>query len=329
MVFKRNNVDFMAFSQATGKIFLQQNTEIQGDVNFVAGKTVQVDNVNTVGDNDMTFQRNGVEYLKFVGATSIVDVGTSIALSSNYLYCNYLRSRSILTNDMVFEGANTTGSGYTEFMRYRKGEEDVMISKDAYILQTNRLYLHKGSSVNSYITSTNIAGANHTNFINEDPNGELRFSTNGSIKMFIRATDMTLGAGVVFSGDFNDTSDRTKKYDIKDAEYDFTDMVKKIKPKTFKMKDEKEIGINKNHLGFIADEIKDVIPSEFENIVGVNQDNIKMLNYIKMNAILWGCVQEQQDKIEHLEASVYELQEAMKDLTKAKAKAKAKSKTEK
>jgi hypothetical protein len=68
-----------------------------------------------------------------------------------------------------------------------------MISKDAYILQTNRLYFHKGSSVNSYITSTNIAGANHTNFINEDPNGELRFSTNGSIKMFIRATDMTLG----------------------------------------------------------------------------------------------------------------------------------------
>ena len=37
------------------------------------------------------------------------------------------------------------------------------------------LYLHKGSSVNSYITSTNIAGVNHTNFINEDPNGDLRF----------------------------------------------------------------------------------------------------------------------------------------------------------
>ena len=147
--------------------------------------------------------------------------------------------------------------------------------------------------------------------------------------MFIRSNDMTLGAGVVFSGDFNDTSDMTKKYDIKDAEYDFTDMVMKIKPKTFKMKDEKEIGIDKNHLGFIADEIKDVIPPDFENIVNVNQDNIKMLNYIKMNAILWGCVQQQQQKNEWLESSVYELQETVKALTKPKAKAKAKSKNEK
>lgn len=117
----------------------------------------------------------------------------------------------------------------------------------------------------------------------------------------------------------------------------------KIKPKTFKMKDEKEIGINKNHLGFIADEIKEVIPKEFENIVNENDEGIKMLNYIKMNAMLWGCVQqqvsrsetywskmqEQQQKIEWLEASVYELQEAMKNLIKPKAKAKAKSITEK
>ena len=49
-----------------------------------------------------------------------------------------------------------------------------------------------------------------------------------------------------------------------------------------------------------------------------------------MNAILWGCVQQQQQqqqKIEWLEASVYELQEAVKALTKPKAKAKAKSKS--
>ena len=79
--------------------------------------------------------------------------------------------------------------------------------------------------------------------------------------------------------------------------------------------------------------MKDVIPPEFENIVNVNQDGIKMLDYLKMNAILWGCVQEQQTKIEWLESSVYELQEAMKELMKrklkSKAKAKSKSKVEK
>lgn len=93
------------------------------------------------------------------------------------------------------------------------------------------------------------------------------------------------------------------------------------------MKDEKDIGITKNHLGFIADEIMGVIPSEWENIVLENDEGIKQLNYVKMNAILWGCVKEQQTKIEHLEASVYELQEAMKELLKAKPKPKPKKKS--
>ena len=40
-----------------------------------------------------------------------------------------------------------------------------------------------------------------------------------------------------------------------------------------------------------------------------------------------GCVQQQQQKIEHLESSVYELQEAVEKLMKTKPQAKAKSKS--
>ena len=106
-----------------------------------------------------------------------------------------------------------------------------------------------------------------------------------------------------------------------------TDIVKAIEPKTFKMKDEKEIGITKNHLGFIADEIIEVIPNEWENIVLENDEGIKQLNYVKLSGILWGACREQQQKIEWLESSVYELQEAVKELLKPKPKAKAKSKS--
>ena len=137
----------------------------------------------------------------------------------------------------------------------------------------------------------------------------------------------TVSAGYSITGELVDTSDFTKKYDIKSIERNMTDIVKAIEPKTFKMKDEKDIGITKNHLGFIADEIMGVIPSEWENIVLENDEGIKQLNYVKMNAILWGCVKEQQTKIEHLEASVYELQEAMKELLKAKPKPKPKKKS--
>ena len=315
--FRRNNID--CFYLRNGQ--LETNTGV-----VLYSNDAKLNNINTTGDNDMVFSRNGVEYFRLDGANNIVNVETSKSLSSNYLYCNYLRTRTPATNDLIFEGANTAGNGYTEFMRMRKDEEDVMFSNDAYIIQNQRLYLHKGTSQDIYFYTRNLASVNHLEVVNEDPNGEVRFSTNGTAKMFIRANDMTLGVGVVFSGDFNDTSDKTKKYDIKDAEYDFTDMVMKIKPKTFRMKDEKELGMNKNHLGFIADEIKDVIPSDFENIVNVNQDNIKMLNYIKMNAILWGCVQQQQQKIQHLESRLFEVENFIKNFVKPKAKSKAKSK---
>ena len=62
------------------------------------------------------------------------------------------------------------------------------------------------------------------------------------------------------------------------------------------MKDEKEIGITKNHLGFIADDLTHLIPKDWENIVLENDEGIKQLNYVKMNAILWGAVKEQQQK---------------------------------
>ena len=315
--FRRNFIDF----------FYLRNNQVETNSGIsLYSNDAKINTINTTGDNDMVFQRNGVEYLKFVGATSIVNVGTSIALSSNYLYCNYLRSRSILTNDMVFEGANTTGSGYTEFMRYRKGEEDVMFSKDAYIIQDKQFYFHKGSSVNSYITSTNIAGVNHTNFINEDPNGDLRFFANNGIRLYITPSKVSVPPPYTLEGDLVDTSDKTKKYDIKSIEHNFTDIMKQIEPKTFKMEEEKELGISKNHIGFIADEIKEVIPTEWENIVMTDDEGIKKLSYVKLNSILWGVCREQESKIEHLETRLFEVENIIKDLTKPKPKTKAKAK---
>ena len=46
-----------------------------------------------------------------------------------------------------------------------------------------------------------------------------------------------------------------------------------------------------------------------------------------MNSILWGAVREQQQKIEHLEASAYELQETMQELMRPKPKVKEKAKS--
>ena len=137
----------------------------------------------------------------------------------------------------------------------------------------------------------------------------------------------TVVAGATLSGELTDTSDLRKKYDIKSIEHNFTDIVKQIEPKTFKMKDEKEIGINRNHIGFVADEIESVMPKDFENIVMENDEGIKQLNYVKLSSVLWGCVKEQQTKIEHLEATMFEMMEEIKEMKKPKPKPKPKKKS--
>ena len=73
LAFKRNNDSFMSFSQATGKIFLQKDVEVQGDVTFIANKTIKIDNLDTVGDNDMVIKRNNIEFLRLDGPRTVVN----------------------------------------------------------------------------------------------------------------------------------------------------------------------------------------------------------------------------------------------------------------
>ena len=118
------------------------------------------------------------------------------------------------------------------------------------------------------------------------------------------------------------------KYDIEEANFNFTKIVNSIKPHTFKIKEEKEMGMTKTktHIGFIAEEVEENIPEKVENIL-VEVDGIKKLSYIKMNSILWVAVREQQQKIEHLETRLFEVENFIKDFVKPKPKAKANAKS--
>ena len=81
----------------------------------------------------------------------------------------------------------------------------------------------------------------------------------------------------------------------------------------------------------IAQDLLEHLPKEFKGIVRENKpkkDEDKeylSIDYMKVNLLLWAALQETLNKVEHLEASVYELQNGVK---KPKAKAKAKSKPE-
>ena len=116
-------------------------------------------------------------------------------------------------------------------------------------------------------------------------------------------------------------SDRTIKENIEDVETDCVDILKKVQVKKFNMKES-----NKKQIGFIAKDVMEAIPNDFENAIGkVNKDFLG-LDFTKMGVILWKCCQEQQSKIEHLESRLFEVENFIKDYVKPEPKSKAETK---
>ena len=128
-------------------------------------------------------------------------------------------------------------------------------------------------------------------------------------------------------------SDERLKTDIEDYDEECSECVKNVKLHKFKYKDEKYKDADK--YGFIAQQLLENLPEEMKGIVREvkdrdSDDKFLTINYMKLSVILWKSLQEEMKKREHIEASVYELQEAVKELKgkgKGKAKAKAKSKS--
>ena len=64
---------------------------------------------------------------------------------------------------------------------------------------------------------------------------------------------------------------------------------------------------SERRVGFIADDIKGVLPAEWTNIVGikpVNDTDYLTLDYSRMVSILWGVVKSQKQRLEDLEPRI-------------------------
>ena len=92
------------------------------------------------------------------------------------------------------------------------------------------------------------------------------------------------------------------------------------------MNAEKEKGMSKNHIGFIAENVEEYIPKEIENII-YNVDGVKSLNYVKMGSITWGAVREiikengdWKTNVEHLESRFFDVENLINDLVQPKPK---------
>ena len=240
--------------------------------------SVKTNLINSNGDNDLVFQRNGVEYFRLddLTGTDILNIANDKGVSASYVFGNRFWNRSF-SSDTTFFGSNVAGDDRVEYMKWN--------------------YLSQSVDYNAPIDNT----------------------------------------GLPITGNIFDTtvSDERLKTNIEDVDTDFTSCIKNVKVKTFKYKDDKYK--TNDTYGFIAQELKEHLPKECKNIVKENKvknedETFLSINYMKLSVVLWKCCQEQQSKIEHLEASMYEIINEIKELkgkkaTKPKAKAKAKSKT--
>jgi len=118
---------------------------------------------------------------------------------------------------------------------------------------------------------------------------------------------MTVNAGGQIDGDFNDTSDANLKENINPIPDNAIADIKKLKPVTF---DWKETSANNNVSGFIAQDVKKVIPNLINGKEWSEEDQSSRytINTIGVVAHLTKALQEAIAKIETLEIKVIKLE---------------------
>ena len=140
---------------------------------------------------------------------------------------------------------------------------------------------------------------------------------------------ISTGVNNVYCNALFETSDVRLKENIEDVDEDCSDIVKKINVKTFNMKGDEQ---KKNHIGFIADELQEILPEKFESIVDKSNEYLSV-NYGKMTAVLMKALQEEMNKRVRIESRLFALEDIVKEMRgkgkgenpKPKSKAKAKN----
>ena len=277
--FRLHNADSVVrffVGNSTNPNFQITNANINLNRETIIG-IVKTNLINSNGDNDLVFQRDGTEFIRCetsagIDNNNIINITPSDGgMSAVNVYGNSFKNRT-LTSDTVFYGANSAGNNRVEYMKWNRTDQSL--------------------DFNAPIDNTNIAVI-------------------GNI------VDTTV-------------SDERLKTNIQNVESNYCDCIKNVKIKTFEYKDEKYK--NSDKYGFIAQHLQKHLPKEFDNIVKETKpkkdegEAYLSINYMKLSVVLWGALQETLTKVEHLEASVYELQEELKDSKKPTPKSKAKSK---
>ena len=81
--------------------------------------SVKTNTINSNGDNDLVFQRNGIEYFRLddLTGTDILNIANDKGVSASYVFGNRFWNRSF-SSDTTFFGSNVAGDDRVEYMKW-------------------------------------------------------------------------------------------------------------------------------------------------------------------------------------------------------------------
>ena len=189
-----------------------------------------------------------------------------------------------------------------------------------------------GSSVNFIerfsITHTTAVGAVEQIFLrNPDTDGETITEIGTKNVLTVNTGGIDVIGDISYTGGIAPSSDKRLKEGIKEINSKkAVEMVKYIKPKTYKFIDKEKYG-DRPCVGMVANDfLTDKMPSEWGNIVKEGRDGYLKFDYSMCVPLLWSALQYSLNEIDDLKKEVKKLNKDNEASPKAKAKAKAKNK---
>ena len=283
---------------ASGEILIPSYIEHTGDtdtkIGFSAGNTVVLvtggsirlkannTGAQVTGSLQVSGDLTGSNNLRFNSAgTSTISYDTTLNVTDRYEGSTF-----------AFEG-NAFGSGNNTGFLNMNG------NGSALILDGNNSYIQMDGT-NSYIVGENgfkIGAANNDEYIDFSSDGQIQFKID-NVEDFRMSDGGTFHANAdVVAYSSTVSSDERLKTNIVDTKYGL-DHILKLESKEFDWKEK----LNGRHdIGFIAQQVQEVIPELVKEVDGLNgEDPHLTVDYAKVVPILVNAIKELKDEINEL-----------------------------
>ena len=190
------------------------------------------------GDNDVVFNRNGVEFFRLQGSNVVVNgpenlLFGNVGISSSWMFANTFANRTA-ESDTDFRGCTSGGlASGTVYMTYEHVPERLHIKTDAEVSEGIKMYLNTTTSKECFIHSFVESNVKILSLENSDTSGQNRIYCGGNLVIDMSGTvlnlrqNTTVVAGVSLTGDLINTSTKKMKYEMNKYEHKYSDIVKK------------------------------------------------------------------------------------------------------